>query len=258
MRARDISDAIEAFAPLSFQESWDNSGFSVGDPQKEVHSAMLGLDCTPQLVDEAISEGCDMIITHHPLIFSGIKKITSENNIGKMLQKIIKHDIVVYSAHTSIDKVLEGVSGRMAHRLGLVNNHLLEGTIQEGGLGVVGELSSPMKSEAFIRKVKEVFSLKCIRCSKPISGEIKKVALCGGSGKSLIDSALLSGAQVYISGDIPYHAFLTEREDFMIMDIGHFESEIDIVQTIFSILKENFPTFAVQFVKNNNNLVYYF
>ena len=111
MKVRDIIKVIEDFAPLSIQESWDNSGLCVGSPDDEVTSVLLALDCTPDLVDEAVACGADMIVTHHPLIFSGLKKISPDNMIGEAVIKAIKAGICIYAAHTNADKVLEGVSG---------------------------------------------------------------------------------------------------------------------------------------------------
>jgi dinuclear metal center YbgI/SA1388 family protein len=257
MRASEIANIIEDFAPLSFQESWDNSGFCIGSPSDEVHGVLIGFDCTPDLVNEAIEIGADMIITHHPLIFSPLKKISSDNSQGKAIINAIKHNIVIYASHTNMDKVINGVSGKMARRLSLKNVEIMEKGEHGEGLGVVGTLPEPMKSEEFIAFVRKSFSLKCVRVSKPTEKWISKVALCGGAGRSLIKNAVASGADVYITGDISYHDFLTDN-DFMIMDIGHFESEIDIVKTIFDILKEKIPNFAVQIEKKNNNLVYYY
>lgn len=256
MKAKEISSVIEEFAPLSFQERWDNSGFCIGSPEQEVHSAVIGLDCTPMLVDEAVRCGADMIITHHPLIFGGLSKISPDTNIGYIIYKAIKNNIVIYSSHTNMDKVLEGVSGQMAHRLGLNNVEILEKGEYGEGLGVIGDLSEGMEDVEFAKLVKERFSLKCLRCSKPAGKVVRRVALCGGSGKSLIPKAVSAGADVYVSGDISYHDFMTE-DGFFLMDIGHFESEIDIVGRISDILKEKIPTFAVRLITENNNLVYY-
>ena len=258
MKVKDITNVIEAFAPLSIQESWDNSGLCIGSPESEVTSVLLGLDCTPELVDEAIACGADMIITHHPLIFSGLKKISPDDMIGETVMKAIAAGISIYAAHTNSDKVLAGVSGAMAARLGLVNVTILDEDGDGTGLGVVGDLPEPMSSEEAIAFVKERFALKAMRTSRPIDGQISRIAMCGGSGGSLIGTAVRSGAQLYISGDISYHNFFT-RKGFMIMDIGHYESEKEIVEILFSLIKKNFPTFAVRITQNiNSNPIYYF
>ena len=258
MKVKDIIKVIEDFAPLSIQEGWDNSGLCVGSPEDEVTSVLLALDCTPELVDEAVAYGADMIVTHHPLIFSGLKKISPEDMVGEAVIKAIRAGISIYAAHTSADKVLEGVSGAMAAKLGLVNVTVLDEDGEGTGLGAVGDLPQPMTAEQAVAFVKDRFALKAMKTSRPSDGMISRVAMCGGSGGSLIKAARKAGAQLYISGDISYHNFFTP-DGFMIMDIGHYESEIEIVDILFSLIKKNFPTFAVRITQNiNSNPIYYF
>ena len=258
MKVKDIIKVIEDFAPLSIQEGWDNSGLCVGSPEDEVTSVLLALDCTPALVDEAVACGADMIVTHHPLIFSGLKRISPDDMTALAVIKAIKAGIAIYAAHTNADKVLEGVSGAMAARLGLENVTVLDDEGEGMGLGAVGDFPVPMTSEAALALVKERFSLKVVKASRPVEGLVSRVAMCGGSGGSLISAARRSGAQLYISGDISYHNFFTP-EGFMIMDIGHYESEIDIVDILFALITKKFPTFAVRITQNiNSNPIYYF
>ena len=258
MKVRDVIKVIEDFAPLGLQEKWDNSGLCIGSPEAEVSSVLLGLDCTEALVDEAIACGADMIITHHPLIFSGLKKISPEDQVGAAVIKAISNGISVYAAHTSADKVIAGVSGAMAAILGLVEVEILDEDGEGTGLGVVGNLPEPVSAEEAVALVKDRFSLKAMRTSRPVEGKISRIAMCGGSGGSLIAAAMASGAQLYISGDISYHNFFT-KEGFMIMDIGHYESEIEIVDILFSLLRKNFPTFAVRITQNiYSNPIFYF
>ena len=258
MKVKDIIAAIENFAPLSLQEEWDNSGLCIGSEEDEVTSVIVGLDCTPELVDEAIACGADMIVTHHPLIFSGLKRISPDDFVGKMVMKVVKAGISVYAAHTTADKVADGVSGAMAVRLGLEDVQILDEDGDGTGLGVVGNLPQPMTAQEMVELVRTRFALETVRTSRPLDSMITRVAMCGGSGSSLIGAAKASGAQLYISGDISYHNFFTQDE-FMIMDIGHYESEIEIVDILFSLIKKNFPTFAVRITQNmQSNPIYYF
>ena len=258
MKAKEIIKVIEDFAPLSIQESWDNCGLCIGSPEDEVTSALIGLDCTEELVDEAVRCGADMIITHHPLIFSGLKKISPEDSVGAAVIKAVRAGICIYAAHTSADKVIAGVSGAMAARLGLTDIEILDEDGEGTGLGAVGNLPAPVSAQEAINLVKERFSLKMMRTSAPLQTPVSRIAMCGGSGGSLIKAARKAGAQLYISGDISYHNFFTP-EGFMIMDIGHYESEIEIVDILFSLIKKNFPTFAVRITQNiNSNPIYYF
>ncbi len=253
MKAFEVAEIIEEFAPLDKQEEWDNAGFCIGSPNCEVKGILLGFDCTLSLVKEAIEIGTNMIITHHPLIFHGIKKISPDTLIGSIISLALKNDIVIYAAHTNADKVINGVSGLMADRLGLNDREFLD----ESGLGIVGELPDPVSAPLLIERVKKAFSLKCMRVSTPVDGMITKVALCGGSGKSLIEKAFESGAQVYMAGDFQYHDFFCEK-GFMLMDVGHYESEIDIVNKIMALLKKKIHNFAVTATRNNNNPIYYY
>ncbi|MBQ7222854.1 MAG: Nif3-like dinuclear metal center hexameric protein [Bacteroidales bacterium] len=252
MKAKEVAAIIEEFAPLFKQEEWDNSGFCLGSPQTEVTGILVGFDCTPEMVDEAIAKGANMIVTHHPLIFHGVKKIAPDSFLGSILTKAIKNDIVVYSAHTNADKVPDGVSGILAEKLGLKN----VGQLDESGLGIVGELPEAMSARDFISCVKTKLNLKAVRTSRLISGPVRKVALCGGSGSSLIACAMDCGADVYLCGDLSYHDFFTEK-GFMIMDIGHWESEIYIVDKFISLLTKKIHNFAILKADNNNPVYYY-
>ena len=244
MTVRDIVEAIEQFAPLSIQEGWDNSGLCIGAPGDEVHGVLVGFDCTPELIDEAVEKGCDMVVTHHPLIFKGLKRIQGGDPVSDAVIKAVRAGVAVYAAHTTADKVIAGVSGAMARRLGLSDIAVME---DEGGygLGAVGTLPHPMTGEEAIAYVKEKFGLQVVRASKPVA-RVEKVAMCGGAGGSEIDAARATGAQLYISGDVSYHNFFTP-DGFMVLDIGHF-------------IREKFPTFAVRISDNlgrSNPVRYY-
>ena len=154
--------------------------------------------------------------------------------------------------------MVSGVSWAMAARLGLEDVSVLDPEDGGTGLGVIGSFPSPKSADEALRYVKECFSLKVIRSSRPVRGELRRVALCGGSGASLAGKAIAAGADLYITGDVSYHHFFT-GDDFMIMDIGHYESEIGIVPVLFSLIKKNFPNFAVRITENiNSNPVYYY
>ena len=258
MKVKDIINVIEEFAPLGIQEKWDNSGLCIGSPEDEVSSVLVGLDCTEELVDEAVACGADMIVTHHPLIFSGLKKISPDDLVGAAVIKAVRAGISIYAAHTNADKVIAGVSGAMAAKLGLENVSILDEDGEGTGLGVVGDFPEPLTAAEAVELVKRKFALKTMRASRPVEGMISRVAMCGGSGGSLIGAAKASGAQLYLSGDISYHNFFTP-EGFMIMDIGHYESEIEIVDILFSLIKKKFPTFAVRITQNiYSNPIFYF
>lgn len=204
-----------------------------------------------------------MVVTHHPLIFHGLKKVDEADPVGDALIRAIRAGVAVYCAHTSADKAPGGVSWAIARRLGLENVSVLDydaAVSSEGfscGLGIIGDFPEALSSDRAIEKVKEAFGLPYVRCSRPSDGLIRRVAACGGAGSSLVDRARAAGAQLYLCGDVSYHHFFTP-DGFMIMDIGHYESEIDIVSILFSLIQKNFPTFAVRIAqKSNNNPVFY-
>ncbi len=245
MKVRDVTEVLEGFAELGIQEEWDNSGLCIGSPDMEVTGIMLGLDCTAELLREARAAGANMVVTHHPLIFRGLKRIRPGDPVSDAVAEAVRGDIAVYALHTPADKVIGGVSWQMALRLGLQDIEILDPEPGGVGLGAVGNLPHPVEDpEELIRLVKTTFEVEAVRCSAPVAG-VRRVAMCGGSGSDLIGRAMSSGAQLYISADFHYHHFFTP-ENFMIMDIGHHESEKYIVQTLFSLLQKNFPTFAVQ------------
>lgn len=244
MKVGDITAVLESFAPLRIQESWDNSGLIIGSPEDEVHGVLVGFDCTRALVDEAIEKGCDMVVTHHPLIFKGIRRIDGKDPVGAAIMQAIRGGVAVYAAHTTADKVITGVSGAMARRLKLKNVSIMvpeeDGTV---GLGCIGDFPRPMTGEQALAYVREAFGLKVIKSSRPLKEPITRVALLGGSGGGEIGLAQSKGAQLYITADISYHNYFTP-EGFMIMDVGHFESEVEIVDIFVEEIRKKFPTFA--------------
>lgn len=243
MQVKDIVGAIEAFAPCCVQEGWDNSGLLIGSPEDEVKGVLVGFDCTADLIEEAVSRGCNMVVTHHPLIFHGLKQIGPEDPVGATVMAAIRNGVAVYSAHTSADKVPEGVSWAMALKLGLKDIVILEKDEAGNGLGCIGTLPRPLTGNEALEYVGEAFGLTLIRSSKPIDGPISRVAVLGGSGGGEIGLALGAGAQLYITADVSYHNFFV-RDGFMVMDIGHFESEVDIVDILLTQIRKKFPNFA--------------
>lgn len=253
MTVKDITDILEAFAPLQDQEHWDNAGLCIGRPSDEVHGVLVGFDCTPALVQEAVDRGADLIVTHHPLIFNGLKRISPDDPVGAAVYLAIRHGIAVYAAHTNADKAADGVNALMAARLGLVEPEPLD----DSRLGFIGLLPEPMSGEEFCAHVKRCFRLEVLRCSAPVD-EVARVATSCGAGSGFADQAFAAGADAFVTGDVSYHHF-SVPEGRMIVDIGHFESEVDIVAKFVSVLQEKLPTFAVcTTTQKHNNPIYYF
>lgn|SRR5574344_544507 len=260
---KDIIKTIEQTAPLSWQEAYDNSGLLLGNIDNEVSGIYICLDLSLDIVDEAIEKGCNMIISHHPLVFKSLKKIDYTTNVGKIIIKSIKNDITLYAAHTNMDNAVNGVNGILAEKLNLQNKEYLtdERLFDDCnylGAGLVGELLKAMSCEDFLSMVKETLFLPCIKHNKIIAKEINKVAICGGSGSFLFSQVKKKGADIFLTADIKYHDFIDNEGSLSIADIGHFESEQFIKQRINELLTEKFSNFVPLFQDKRKNRVEYF
>lgn len=259
MKASEIIAKIEQFAPAELQESFDNTGIQIGNPEQEINGILIALDVTENIVDEAIECGYNMIVSHHPLIFAGLKKITGKNYIERVVLKAAKHDIVIYAAHTNLDKCVGGVNYEMADRLGLVNVRVLEPE-QSGekvGLGCVGDLKEPMNETDFLDNLKNTFGARCVRHSALLNRTIRRVALCGGSGSDFIMTAKKAKADIYVTADVTYHKFFTAENEIVIADIGHFECENVTKKIFMEQLSKIFPKFAIRISEKEQNVVNY-
>ncbi len=253
-KAGDIAKAIEEFAPLETQAAWDNSGFTVGSPCAIVHKALVALNCTKEVVEEAVAKGCDMLITHHPLIVhSPCMNILEGDVRGDAIAAAIRGGLTVYSSHTPLDKARGGLNDIMAAKLGLSGCEILGAD----GFGVVGTLKEKMSSSEFIGFVKKSFNAKNIRCSKPLKCKVLKVAVSSGGGQGSIKDALAKGAQVLVTGDVTHHNYYVP-DGFMVMDIGHHQSEWPAVDLLVRLVKKNFPTFALLQSEKDISPIYYY
>ena len=259
MKAREITSVIEEFAPLSFQEKWDNSGYCIGSPDQEVHSALLGLDCTPELIDEAVASGADMVITHHPIIFHPLKRLNSASPVERCVERAIRRGIALYACHTNLDSAPEGMSFRLGQQLGLQNMTLLEPSEKGDGVGfgVVGELSEPQPLMAYLKWVQQRLSVRTVRYSDPATERVQRVAICTGAGASMIGLARRRGAELYLTADLKYNDFMTPDKALTVADIGHFESEFCAIELLFDILSKKLLTFAVLRSEASRNPINY-
>ena len=361
---KTLLDNIEGWAPLALQEDYDNAGLILGNPQATVHKALVCLDITPEVVDEAIQLHADLVISHHPAIFKGIKRINPASRLGYMIKQSLCHDIAWYAMHTNLDNTLDGVNSYLAKQLGLQtprpliplkglygklqvyvpSSHAeqlrqalaeagcgispkydhcsfssqgegrlralenarpfvgepgqlhvepeckieclypvhktrqvmavllashpyeepafdlmpLENTAADKGSGIIGILETPCTETAFLDRLKTLTGVPCIRHSGFKGRQIRKVALCGGSGGSFIHAACGQGADVYITGDLKYHDFTDAETGTWLVDIGHHESEQFAKQLIFNHLTKNFPNFAVSISEQGMNPVSYY
>jgi dinuclear metal center YbgI/SA1388 family protein len=363
MQVKDVAKVLEQFAPLQLQESYDNAGLSLGNPDAEVTGILITIDVTEEVLEEAISKKCNLIISHHPLIFESIKSITGKNFTERCITKAILNNVAIYSAHTNLDSVFEGVSHKMCEKLALNNcrvlsplkgelkklvtfvplshvdkvreaifnagagsignydccsfnikgsgtfrgneesrpfvgekgklhfeeeirietifpSHLktqvidallkshpyeevaydiysLDNIFDKAGLGMIGEMLEEKDEKSFLSLAKSTFDARCIRHTNLSNKKIKKVAVCGGSGSSLLGEAIRQGADVFISGDFKYHQFFQAENKILIIDIGHYESEQFTKEIFYNLLMKNFPNFAVHFSNINTNPINY-
>lgn len=254
-KVAEIATAIEAFAPKNLQEKYDNTGLQVGNPSMEVTGILICLDVTEDILQEAINRSCNMIVSHHPLLFRGLKSLTGADTTQRIAIKALLNNVAVYAAHTNLDATFDGVSYEMAHLLNIHNMQVLDPYPENNdfGIGVVGEIS-PVPRLEFLRKVKETFNVKALRFSSITPGlVIKRVALCGGSGASLIGKAIEAKADAIVTGDVKYHDFTGYGLDILIADIGHFESELCSAKIFSRILKDAFPALTIYFSSKETN-----
>ena len=363
MKIKQIVSALERFAPLPLQDGFDNAGLQIGLTDAETTGALLCLDVTEAVVDEAIALGCNLIISHHPLIFKGYKSLTGKDYVGRCIMKAIKNDVVIYSAHTNLDNVQGGVNYKIAEKIGLKNLRFLsekedmllklvtfvpeshakivqdalfsaecghignydscsystqgEGTFRAGqgtnpycgkigelhreaeqrietilpshkknaavkalinahpyeepvfdiyplkkswaqaGSGIVGELDAAETELDFLKRIKKIFDVNCLRHNKLSGRSIQKVALCGGAGAFLLPNAIAADADVFITGEVRYHEYFGHESDVLIAEIGHYESEQYTKEIIHSIIAGQFPNVDVYNSKINTNPIKY-
>ena len=224
VKIQEVLSALEQFAPLPLQESWDNAGLQIGLTEAEVSGALLCLDVTEKVIDEAIAKGCNLVVSHHPLLFHGLKQVSDANDVQRTVRKAIKADVCVISMHTNMDNARGGVNFKIAERLGLIGEM---GPIssQEKIPMVVAELPQPLEAQAFIELVKERFGVKCAMCNELLQRPISKVAICGGAGDFMLDEAIAKGADAFITGEMHYHVYFGHEQQIQICVIGHYESE---------------------------------
>ena len=259
MKISEIASVIESFAPLSWQESYDNSGLVVGRPDDEVHSALLAVDVTDEVLDEAEREGCDMVITHHPIIFHALKKLNSADMTQRCVERAIRRGIALYACHTNLDAAPDGMSIRLAEMLGVVQPRILQPAADSGaGFGAVGDLPQPMEFADFMERIRSVTGARVLRHSAPVRPSVRRVAVCTGAGASLTAEAGRAGADVYVTSDLKYNDFMVPDGRFTVVDAGHFESEYCAIEILFDILSKNLRTFAVRRSECSCNPVHYF
>ena len=253
--------ALEQFAPLPLQESWDNAGLQLGLTEAEVSGALLCLDVNEAVVDEAISKGCNLVVSHHPLLFRGLKQISGADYVQRTVIKALKNDVVVVSMHTNMDNALDGVNWKIAERLGLGECRFFAQKAVEGieaGSGVVGELPQPMAAQDFVQLVKRQFQVECAQCNELLQRPVQRVAICGGAGDFLLPDALREGADAFITGEMHYHQYFGYEQRIQICVIGHYQSEQYTAEIFRDIIQRDCPGVRTEIAETVTNPIHYY
>ncbi len=221
MNGVEIIKIFEELYPKDLAYNWDNVGLQIGTINKEISNILLTLDLTLEVVDEAINNKNELIIVHHPLIFSALKSINTDTYKGKIIEKLIKSDIALYVAHTNFDISNYGMNTVLANMLNLQNQEVLELTTEDEGLGKFGTVDS-IAMKDYISIVKKTFKVDNARFIGDMNQTVSKVAITGGSGSSLINIASNKNVDILITGDISYHhAHDAKAINLNVLDIGH-------------------------------------
>lgn len=225
MIIEEFAQIINTIAPENLKEDFDNVGLMIGNPKDEIKSILVSLDCTLEVIDEAIKKDCNLIFTHHPIIFNKPSKITTDTLLGKKIIKLIKNDINVYSSHTNLDKVIGGLNDNLMNLLGFIDYGIIDEE-DNGGIGRIANLENAITLKHLCSIVKKALNITCLRYCGDENKIIKKVAVINGSGKDYFEKALKMGAECIITGDTTYH-YISDlnEENIAVIDAGHFETE---------------------------------
>ena len=260
MKAKQILDALEQYAPLPLQDSFDNAGLQIGlTEEQEVTGALLCLDVTEDVIDEAVRKGCNLIVAHHPLLFHGLKSITGKTYVERCVVKAIKNGVGIYAAHTNLDNAQGGVNYRIAEKIGLDNIAFLETkqSLMPSGAGVIGVLPEAEDEEPFLNRLKTLFDIKCLRHNALCGRKIRKVALCGGAGGFLLDNAIKQGADAFLTGEMRYHDYFGHDGDLLIAEMGHYESEQYTMDIFEDMLRRHYLELTIEKTSLTTNPLYY-
>ncbi len=248
MNAKQLYHKFEERIPFDLREPWDNDGIMcLPDGSAEVYRALVALDVTEEIVDYAIEQGFDLIVSHHPLIFRPMSSINEENHISRKLIKLICSGISVFSFHTRADKLVGGVNDRLADILGMYDAV----PFGEGDLGRIGTIDEPMEIQDFAYRVKQLIGADAVRYADGFS-DVHKVAVVGGDGKSYVKAAIDAGADTFLSGRIGYNVMEEATEmGINLIEAGHFYTEQHISEFFRDLLIDFDPNIYVEIADSN-------
>lgn len=252
MQCKEIMQVIEATYPRTAALDFDNVGLLAGRADKEVNRVYLALDATDRVIERAIEAGADMLITHHPLLFSAVKKVTDEDFITRRIVKLIQNDISYYAMHTNYDVL--GMADLSAEYTKMHDAEVLSVTEERNGetqgFGRVGELPQEMTLREYAKLVKESLKLNDVKVYGDLDGKVKRAAVCTGSGKSMIQDAIRAGADVYVTGDIDHHTGIdTVAQGMALIDAGHYGTEYVFMDAMKKELTQAFPNLKISCAK---------
>lgn len=256
-----ITDYLEELAPLALQESYDNSGLIVGNKDVALTGVLCTLDCTEEVIEEAVRTGCNLVVAHHPIVFSGLKKLNGKNYVERTVIAAIKKDIAIYAIHTNLDNILDnGVNSKIAEKLDLRQTAILAPRQDNAltGAGLIGQMAAPIPADRILAYLKDALSLPMIRYTALPNRDIEKVAICGGAGSFLLPIAKERGADLLVTADFKYHEFFDAENQIVIADIGHYESEKFTTELLQDLIQKKFSSFAVRFSEVRTNPVCYY
>ena len=248
MLCKEIVQVIEAAYPREAALDFDNVGLLAGRAEKEVERVYIALDATDAVIDRAVEAGADMLITHHPLIFSPLKKVTDEDFASRRVVKLIQNDISYYAMHTNYDVL--GMAELAEKILGIHNTEVLDITMEKDGkpegIGRIGELEKPMTLEECCVYVKHKLNLGSLKVFGDMQAEVSRLAISPGSGKSAIAAAIAKRADVLVTGDIGHHDGLDAVEQGLaVIDAGHYGTEYIFIDDMRRFLEDKLPVLDV-------------
>lgn len=239
VKIKEIIAALERIAPLPLQESYDNAGLQCGLTETEASGALLCLDVTEAVLQEAVDLGCNLVVSHHPLLFHGLKQVSDTTLVERCLRMAIQNDICLYAAHTNLDNAEDGVNYKIAEKLGLIDVQPLSPS------GILGYLPEGEDSLAFLQRVKQAFHVEALQHNQLLERPVQSVAICGGAGDFMLQAAIEAEADAFLTGEMHYHTWFGHEQEIQIAVLGHYESEQFTREIFRSVIEQTAPLLPV-------------
>lgn len=241
MKFKDIHKILNQIAPEELQEQWDNSGIQIRiEEDQDISKILTCLEISEKVIEEAVSNGVELIVTHHPLIFGKISNIDHKEITGNQMISLIQNKISVYSSHTAFDSALNGTNQYLAELIGMHDiEPIIPAEIEGCGMGRYGHLAEKTEINKLLDKILSVCGKTDIRLAGTLPDRVYKLGLCTGSGAEFIKSAYEAGCDAYITGDVKYHdARLADDLGICVIDAGHYGTEVIFAENMGKQLKD--------------------